>query len=68
MIFPETKRMALDPSNLSGAGTTGGIDCTIPFGESWEPRVDVGQNIHDKMKLEKYISPDILEKIKPDRQ
>ena len=68
MIFPETKRMALDPSNLSGAGTTGGIDCTIPFGESWEPRVNVGQKVHDKMKLEKYISPDILEKIKPDRQ
>lgn len=67
MIFPETKRMALDPSNLSGAGATGGIDCTIPWGELYEPRVGVDQNILDKMKLEEYFSTETLDRVRIDR-
>ncbi len=58
MIFPQTKSVDLDPSTDPGSiGDMGGIDCTKPWGEPYEERVGIEQEVMDRVRLEDFISP-----------
>lgn len=76
MIFPRARRPGLDPSIGSGAlyvpggvelSTSGGIDCTKPWGEPFEERVGVDQEVLDKTKLEDYVLSEDIAKVRIDR-
>lgn len=69
MIFPQTKSVNLDPSLGPGAiGDVGGIDCTKPWGEPYEERVGVDQEVMERIKLEDFISPEALTRVNTERQ
>ncbi|MBI4321569.1 MAG: UbiD family decarboxylase [Chloroflexi bacterium] len=68
MIFPHTKSVPLDPSTTPPAlGATGGIDCTKPWGEPYEERVGIEQEVAARVKLEDYVSPEDLGRLTQDR-
>ena len=67
IVLPRTKGGGLDPSaGLPGESASGGIDCTKPWGKPYEERVRVDQEVLDKVKLEDYISPEALARVKVD--
>ena len=68
VILPHTRGGALDPSSgLPGEDAAGGIDCTKPWGESFEEKVRVEQSILDKIDIKDYISTKDINKIKIER-
>ncbi len=69
MIFPKTKSVNLDPSLSPGSiGDVGGIDCTKPWGEPYEERVGIDQEVMDRIKLEDFIPSEILSRVHVERQ
>jgi hypothetical protein len=60
--------LILDPSiEPDRVSDTGGIDCTKPWGEPYEERVGVAQEILERLKLENFISPETLARIGTER-
>lgn len=65
IVLPHAKVGDLDPSGgLAGESCGGGIDCTKPWGKPFEEKVYVDQEVLDRIKLEDYISPQALARVK----
>jgi len=68
IILPRSKIKGVDPSaRFGGTNCAGGIDCTKPYGEPYEERIFVDDDIMSKINLYDYISPDADAKIRPER-
>jgi 3-polyprenyl-4-hydroxybenzoate decarboxylase len=61
ITFPQAKMLILDPSiEPDRVSDIGGIDCTKPWGEPYEERVGIDQQVLERLKLENFISPEAL--------
>ena len=68
IILPNTKNIMLDPSSPpERVGDGGVIDCTKPFGEPFEVRVWSPKEISEKVKLEDFVSKDVIDRIQPEK-
>ena len=68
LIFPRTKSIGLDPSlQPEEIGDVGGIDCTKPWGEPYGERVVVEPEILAKIKVEDFVTADVLARVKTER-
>ena len=60
--------MVHDPSvNPADVGDMGGIDCTKPWGEPYEERVAVDQEVLERIRLADLVSPEALTRINAER-
>lgn len=68
IITPGTRRKTLDPSASVDAkdNSTGGIDCTVPFGEPFEVRNMVDRAVWERMQLRDMISEEKVRALVPD--
>ena len=68
IVIPRSKVGSLDPSaGLAGENAAGGLDCTIPWNESYEVKVYVEPEILDRVKLKDYVSGEALAAVQIDR-
>lgn len=69
IILPRTSEGALDPSaGLPGESATGGIDCTKPWNQPFAERVRVAPDVRERVRLDDYIRPEILDRVREDRR
>jgi 2,5-furandicarboxylate decarboxylase 1 len=68
ITFPQAKMLILDPSiEPDRVSDIGGIDCTKPWGEPYEERVGIDQQVLERLKLENFISPEALARVSTER-
>ncbi|MFH1003537.1 MAG: UbiD family decarboxylase [Chloroflexota bacterium] len=69
IILPRTLQGNLDPSaGLPGENAAGGLDCTKPWGKPFSERVQVEPAVLARLKLEDYVKPTALARVKVDRR
>jgi len=61
MVFPNVMGTRLDPSSYGMSTTKGGIDATKPFGDNFAKRINIPEDVEQRVKLEDYLRPSDLQ-------